>query len=324
MRMHPVLRTVLQRLALGVITLFAVSILIFSMVEFLPGDFATQILGQSATPETVKAFEHEIGIDRPAYVRYVEWIGKVAHGDFGSSYASRADYRRSVAEIIIPRLKNTLFLALMTAIIAVPLALLLGIMAALYRNSWFDRIVNSLTLTTISSPEFFVAYILMLFLAVKNQWFPVLGDVSADDGLPLRIYKSFLPSLTLTLVIVAHMMRMTRAAIINLLASPYIEMARLKGVPAWRIIVRHALPNAWAPIVNVIAFNLAYLIIGVVVVERVFVYPGVGQLMVDSVSSRDIPVVQACVLFFASTYIMLNLIADVISIVTNPRLLHPK
>jgi peptide/nickel transport system permease protein len=324
MRMHPVLRTVLQRLALGVITLFAVSILIFSMVEFLPGDFATQILGQSATPETVKAFEHEIGIDRPAYVRYVEWIGKVAHGDFGSSYASRADYRRTVGEIIIPRLKNTLFLALMTAIIAVPLALFLGIMAALYRNGWFDRIVNSLTLTTISSPEFFVAYILMLFLAVKNQWFPVLGDVSADDGLPLRIYKSFLPSLTLTLVIVAHMMRMTRAAIINLLASPYIEMARLKGVPAWQIIVRHALPNAWAPIVNVIVFNLAYLIVGVVVVERVFVYPGVGQLMVDSVSSRDIPVVQACALFFASTYIMLNLIADVISIVTNPRLLHPK
>jgi peptide/nickel transport system permease protein len=216
----------------------------------------------------------------------------------------------------------------MTATIAVPLALLLGIMAALYRNNWFDRIVNLLinllTLTTISSPEFFVAYILMLYLAVKNQWFPVISNVSPDDGLPIRIYKSFLPSLTLTLMIVAYMMRMTRAAIINLLASPYIEMARLKGVPAWRIIVRHALPNAWAPIVNVIAFNLAYLITGVVVVERVFVYPGVGQLMVDSVSTRDIPVVQACALLFASIYIMLNLIADVISIVTNPRLLHPK
>jgi peptide/nickel transport system permease protein len=167
MRMHPVLRTVLRRLALGIITLFAVSILVFSMVEFLPGDFATQILGQSATPETVKAFEHEIGI-RPTYVRYIEWIDKFAHGDFGSSYASRADYRRTVAEIVVPRLKNTLFLASMTAIIAVPLALLLGIMASLYRNSWFGRIdnllTNLLTLTTISSPEFFVAYILMLYL----------------------------------------------------------------------------------------------------------------------------------------------------------------
>ena len=322
--MHPVVRTVLQRLGLGLVTLFAVSLLIFSMVKFLPGDFATQILGQSATPETVKAFEHEIGIDRPATTLYLEWIGNVARGNFGDSYASRTSYRRPVADIIAPRLWNTLFLAGFTALIAVPLALALGIMAALYRNGWFDRIVNSVTLTTISSPEFFVAYILMLFLAVKTQAFPVLGDVSDDDPLGVRLYKAALPAMTLTLVIVAHMMRMTRAALINLLASPYIEMARLKGVPPWKVILRHALPNAWAPIVNVIAFNLAYLVIGVVVVERVFVYPGIGQLMVDSVSSRDIPVVQACALFFATTYIILNLLADVISIVSNPRLLHPK
>ena len=139
-----------------------------------------------------------------------------------------------------------------------------------------------------------------------------------------KLYKIALPSITLTLVIVAHMMRMTRAAIINLLASPYIEMAQLKGVSPAKIILKHALPNAWAPIANVIAFNLAYLVVGVVVVEVVFVYPGIGQLMVDAVTARDIPVVQACALIFAVTYIILNLIADVISIITNPRLLHPR
>lgn len=322
--MHPVLRTVLQRLALGVVTLFVVSLMIFSMVEALPSDFAKQILGQAATPETVAAFRKEIGIDRPAHTRYIEWIGNVARGDFGSSFTARDDYRRTVAEIIAPRLWNTLFLATMTALIAVPLALFLGILAALYRNSLYDRVVNSVTLTTIASPEFFMAYILMLFLAVKFELFPSLANVSSDDSFGSLIYKSFLPALTLTLVIVAHMMRMTRAALINLLASPYIEMARLKGIPPSKVILRHALPNAWAPIVNVIAFNLAYLIIGVVIVEKVFVYPGAGQLMVDAVTTRDIPVVQACALFFAGTYILLNLFADVVAIVTNPRLLHPK
>jgi len=322
--MHPVLRTLLQRLALGALTLFAVSIIIFSIIEFLPGDFATKTLGQSATPETVKAFEHEIGIDRPAVTRYLEWIGKAAKGDFGASFASTGDTRRSVVSIIAPRLRNTLFLASLTALIAVPLALGLGVLAALYRNSWFDRIVNTLTLTTISSPEFFLAYVLMLFLAVKVHWFPVLSDLNPEDGLTTSLYKAAMPALTLTLVIVAHMMRMTRAAIISLLASPYIEMARLKGIPPGQVIVRHALPNAWAPIVTVVAFNLAYLVIGVVIVEKVFVYPGIGQLMVDSVGAHDVPVVQACALVFASAYILLNLLADVISIVTNPRLLHPR
>jgi peptide/nickel transport system permease protein len=322
--MHPLLRTVLQRLSLGLITLIAVSVLIFSLVEFLPGDFATQILGQAATPETVKAFQHEIGTDRPAPIRYVEWVGNVLRGDFGNSYAARVGYRRAVADIIAPRLWNTLFLASLTAAIAVPLALVLGLLAALWRGGWFDRIVNAVTLTTISSPEFFLAYILMLFLAVKLPIFDSLANVSSDDPIGARIAKSVLPALTLTLVIVAHMMRMTRAAVLNLLASPYIEMARLKGVPQWKVILHHALPNAWAPIVNVIAVNLAYLVVGVVVVERVFVYPGVGQLMVDSVSSRDIPVVQACALFFAGTYILLNLLADIIAIATNPRLLHPR
>jgi peptide/nickel transport system permease protein len=322
--MHPVLRTVIQRLALGFVTLFIVSVVIFSSIEMLPGNFAKAILGQAATPETVAAFEKEIGIDKPAVVRYFNWISGVAQGDFGSSFSSRVGYRRTVWDILAPRLENTLFLAVVTAFIAVPLALALGVLAALYRNSWFDRMINAVTLTTISFPEFFIAYMLMLLLAVKFRVFPSLAKVNPDMAFFDRLDRIALPVLTLTLVIVAHMMRMTRASIINLLSSPYIEMAELKGVPRSKIILRHALPNAWAPIVNVIAFNLAYLIVGVVVVEVVFVYPGVGQAMVDAVRARDVPVVQACALLFAIAYILLNLTADVIAIVTNPRLLHPR
>ena len=323
--MHPVLRTVLQRLGLGLLTLFVVSVVIFSSLEMLPGGFAEAILGQGATPETVAAFNHEIGVDRPAVIRYFEWIGGVLTGDFGYSYAGLGgSIKRSVSVLIAPRLYNTFFLAIMTAIVAVPLALFLGIMAALYRNGWFDRIVNSTTLTTIAMPEFFIAYLLMFAFAIKNRWFYSLSTVSASTGFAEHVYRAALPATTLTLVIVAHMMRMTRAALINLLASPYMEMAQLKGVPRREAIVKHALPNAWAPIATVVAFNLAYLVVGVVVVEVVYVYPGIGQLMVDSVSSRDMPVVQACALIFAATYILLNLSADIVSIITNPRLLHPK
>jgi len=325
---HPVLTTVVQRLGLGILTLFVVSFIIFASIELLPGDFGQAVLGQAATEETVAAFRKELGLDQPAYIRYFEWVGNVLQGDLGTSFSGRAasgvDRSRPVLELVAPRLENTLFLAGMTAAIAVPLALFLGITTALYRNSIYDRSVNAATLTTISFPEFFVAYILILFLASLNPIFPSLANIDATTEFWDRIYRTALPALTLTLVIVAHMMRMTRAAIINLLASPYIQMARLTGASQREVILKHALPNAWAPIATVIAFNLAYLVVGVVVVEVVFVYPGIGQLMVDSVTSRDIPVVQACALIFAITYILLNLIADVIGIITNPRLLHPK
>ncbi len=318
----------MQRLGLGLVTLFIVSILIFSAVTMLPGDFATAILGQAATPETVAAFRRQIGLDHSPVLRYFFWVGGVLQGNFGESFSSAGalggGHVRTVVSLIVPRLKNTLFLAGLTAAIAVPLSLALGMLAALYRNSLFDRLVNLVTLTWISVPEFFVAYILMLFLAIKYPLFYSLANISADTPFLERVARCALPSMTLILVIVAHMMRMTRAAIINLLASPYIETARLKGVPPRRLIFHHALPNAWAPIATVVALNLAYLVVGVVVVEVVFVYPGIGQLMVDSVSARDIPVVQACALIFAVTYILLNLLADVVSIVTNPRLLHPR
>jgi peptide/nickel transport system permease protein len=325
--LNAIVSTVLKRLGLGVLTLFVVSVIISFTVELLPGDFAKAVLGQAATPETVAAFQKEIGLDRSPVERYVDWIGGVLQGDFGQSYAgagSLGGHRRMVADLIGPRLANTLFLAGVTALIAVPLSLVLGMLAALYRNSIFDRVVNMTTLTSISAPEFFVAYILMFFLAVQFPIFHALANVSDATPFLERLARIALPTLTLVLVIVAHMMRMTRAAIINLLASPYIEMARLKGISPGRIIFHHALPNAWAPIATVIALNLAYLVVGVVVVEVVFVYPGIGQLMVDAVSKRDLPVVQGCALIFAGTYILLNLIADIVAIVTNPRLLHPR
>ena len=326
--MHPVLRTVLQRLGLGLLTLFLVSLVIFVAVEMLPGDFTEAILGQQATQETVAAFRRELGLDQPAWLRYLDWIGGVVRGDFGTSFSGRAssgvDRSREVAELIAPRLANTLFLALMTAIVAVPLALALGVTSALWRGTLYDKAVSTTTLTTISMPEFFVAYVLVLLLATLYPVFPSLANVRPDMPFWERVERCVLPAATLTLVIVAHMMRMTRAAILNLLASPYVEMARLKGLGRRRTILRHVLPNAWAPIVNVIAFSLAYLVVGVVVVEVVFVYPGIGQLMVDAVTTRDVPVVQACALIFAATYILLNLTADIIAVVTNPRLLHPR
>ncbi len=326
--LHPIVSTVLKRLVLGVMTLFLVSLIIFSAIQMLPGDFGEAVLGQAALPETVKAFREELGLDKPAWRRYLNWVASVMQGDLGTSFSGRAasgvDRSRLVADLVGPRLWNTLFLASMTAIIAVPLSLFLGITTALYRNSIYDRVINSSTLTTISFPEFFVAYILIVLFASLWPVLPSLANVTEATPLGERIYKASLPAITLTLVIVAHMMRMTRAAIINLMASAYIETARLKGLSRSMVIIKHALPNAWAPIATVIAFNLAYLVVGVVVVEVVFVYPGAGQLMVDAVSSRDIPVVQACALIFAATYILLNLVADIIGIVTNPRLLHPR
>ena len=311
---------VLQRLSLGLLTLFIVSLIIFLGVSLLPGDAAQAMLGQSATAETVEALRKQMGLDLPPHTRYIRWLGGILQGDFGVSIGNK----REISELISGRFANTLFLALFAACIAVPLALALGILAALYRNTLYDRAVNVVTLSSISTPEFFVAYILILYISVKAGIFPSLANVSIDTPFIERVYKTFLPAITLTLVVVAHMMRMTRAAIINLLASPYIEMAALKGMTRRRIITHHALPNAWAPIVNVIVLNLAYLVVGVVVVEVVFVYPGLGQLLVDSVQRRDLPVVQACCLIFAATYILLNLIADILSILTNPRLLHPK
>lgn len=311
---------VAKRLGLGLLILLVVSVIIFFMVELLPGDIAEAVLGQGATEESVRNLREQMGLNDPAIVRYLGWLKGAVMLDFGSSIVTQ----EPVISVIGERFRNTLFLATYAAVIAVPFAITLGVIVALLRNSVFDRVANVLTLTSISSPEFFLGYILILYFSVKWSMFPAIASLSDGMSFGDLLQRTFLPALTLVLVVTAHMMRMTRAAIINLLASPYIEMAKLKGTPPWKVIVRHALPNAWAPIINVIALNLAYLITGVVLVEVVFVYPGIGQALVDAVSKRDFPVVQACCLIFAATFILLNLAADVGAILTNPRLRHPK
>ena len=310
------LRLIATRFVLGILTLLAVSVLIFVCTQILPGDVASAVLGNTATPESLKVFRAELGLDKPAYVRYLTWLLGVLHGDFGKALTNGL----TIKEQLAPRFANTLFLAAYSAIIAVPLAVGLGILSAIREGRFTDRLANILTLIAISVPEFFVAYILIIIFAIQLAWFPSLATVDAGMGLGERIYTAFLPALTLTLVVMAHMLRMTRNSVLSIMSTPYIEMAFLKGLTRGRVVSRHALPNALGPIVSVVALNLAYLVVGVVVVENVFVYPGVGQYMVDAVAKRDVPVIQACGLVFAGVFVTLNTLADMLAILANPRL----
>ncbi|TGQ40729.1 MULTISPECIES: ABC transporter permease [unclassified Mesorhizobium] len=316
----PIVKLVAQRIALGILLLLAVSVLIFAGTQILPGDVAQAILGQSATPESLANLREQLGLNDPAIVRYFRWLGGVLTGDLGTAMSSGQD----IATSIKGRLWNTLFLAFWAAIVAVPLAIILGLIAVRYRNGWVDKLISGLALASTSFPEFFIGYVLVFFFAVQHQWFPGISTVY--DGMPLgeRLQAIALPATALTLVVLAHMMRMTRAAILNVMQSAYVETAELKGLSAFAVIRKHAFPNAIAPIINVVMLNLAYLIVGVVVVEVIFVYPGMGQYLVDHVTKRDVPVVQAVGLIFAAVYISLNIVADIAAIVANPRLRHPK
>lgn len=316
----PILKLVAQRIALGFVLLFAVSVLIFVGTQILPGDVAQSILGQAATPEALANLRAELGLNEPAYLRYLHWLGGVLTGDLGTALTSGHD----ISDSIGGRLGNTLFLAACAATIAVPLAILLGLLAVRYQNGPIDKLISALALASTSFPEFFIGYLLIYFFAVKWQFFPGISTVY--DGMPFldRLQAVMLPATALTLVVLAHMMRMTRAAILNVMQSAYIETAELKGLKPFDIIRKHALPNAIAPVVNVVMLNLAYLVVGVVVIEVIFVYPGMGQYLVDHVAKRDVPVVQAVGLIFAAVYILLNIVADIASILANPRLRHPK
>ena len=318
--MHPILKLVAQRVALGLLLLLAASVLIFVGTQILPGDVAQSILGQSATPEALANLRRDLGLNDPPVTRYFNWLGGVLQGDLGKALTNQRD----IAESLGTRLSNTLFLAFWAAVISVPLAVLLGLIAVRFKDRWPDKLISGTTLASISIPEFLIGYVLMYFVGVQLQWFPTVSTVYEGMGFWERLNVIILPVAVLTLVVLAHMMRMTRAAILNVMESAYIETAELKGLTRFKIIYRHAFPNAIAPIVNVVMLNLAYLVVGVVVVEVVFVYPGMGQYLVDHVSKRDVPVVQACGLIFAAVYIGLNMIADIVSIIANPRLRHPK
>ena len=318
--MHPIIKLVAQRLTLGILLLLAASVLIFAGTTMLPGDVAQQILGQSATPQALANLREELGLNDPPVTRYFQWLGDILQGDLGTALTNGRD----IAESIGGRLKNTMFLAFWAAVISIPLAIFLGLLAVRYKDRWPDKLISGVTLTTISIPEFMIGYILVYWLAIKLRWFPSVAIMNDSMSLGEKLNAIAIPVMVLTLVVLAHMMRMTRAAILNVMQSAYIETAELKGLRMLTVIRKHAFPNAVAPIVNVVMLNMAYLVVGVVVVEVVFAYPGMGQYLVDHVSKRDVPVVQAVGLIFAAVYIGLNLVADIVSIVTNPRLRHPK
>lgn len=315
-----VVKLVSQRIALGLMLLLAASALIFVGTQMLPGDVAQTILGQTATPETLANLRAELGLNEPALSRYFSWLGNAIQGDLGTALTNGKD----IAESLSGRLGNTLFLAACAAVVSIPLAIILGLLAVRFRNRWPDKMISAVTLATISIPEFILGYLVMYLVAVKLRWLPSVSIVRPEMDFLDRIEAIAMPVIVLTFVVLAHMMRMTRAAILNVMESAYIETAELKGLSAFRVIASHAMPNAIAPIVNVVMLNLAYLIVGVVVVEVVFVYPGMGQYLVDHVSKRDVPVVQAAGLIFAAVYIVLNTTADIIAILANPRLRHPK
>lgn len=311
---------VAKRLALGLLLLLAISVVIFAGTEMLPGDVAQSILGQSATPEALANLRTEMGLDRPAIARYFNWLFNILQGDLGTSLSSG----REISTMIGDRLNNTMFLASFAALISVPLAIFLGMIAVHFRDGIVDKLISITTITTISLPEFFIGYLLILFVAVQLNWLPSSSLIYQGMPLSEKLTAIALPCITLVLVVLAHMMRMTRAAILNVMSSAYIETAQLKGLSPFKIIFRHALPNAVSPIITVVVLNLAYLVVGVVVVEIIFVYPGMGQLLVDHVTNRDVPVVQATGLIFAAIYILLNMFADIMAIISNPRLRHPK
>jgi len=311
---------VVRRLLLGIVTMLVVSVLVFTSTEVLPGDVAEAILGRMATPEAVAAIRERLGLERPAYIRYLDWLISLLTGQLGTSLGSG----REITDLMGERLWNTVRLASITAVIAVPLAVLLGLISAMKAGSALDRFISVSTLCVISVPEFFVAALLVFFIAVKLHLLPALPTVGADQSFLGMLRSLALPIMTLTFAMLSHMTRMTRNAILNVLSSPYVEMAILKGVPRIQIILFHAFPNAFSPIINVIALNLAYLISGVVIVETMFAYPGLARLMVDAVATRDIPLIQACGMVFCITYVGLNMLADILAILSNPRLRLPK
>jgi peptide/nickel transport system permease protein len=313
-----VLRLVATRIAISLLTLLIVSALVFIVTGLLPGDVAEAILGQSATPEALAGLRAALHLDLPAHERYLTWLGGLVTGDPGQSLVNRLP----VARLIGSRLPNSLLLASLTAAFAVPVALTLGITAAIWRGSWYDRVVGILSVSIVSVPEFFVATLAVLIFAVKLHWLPALSYAS-DVRSVAQLLRSFaMPIMTLSFVIMAQMVRMSRAALVTQLDSSYVEMAVLKGARPARIVLSHALPNALGPIVNAVALSLSSLLGGVIIVETIFNYPGLAKLMVDAVSTRDMPLVQACAMILCAAYLALVTVADVFAILANPRLRH--
>ncbi|MBB5551281.1 ABC transporter permease [Rhizobium sp. MC63] len=313
---NPILSLIASRLLIAVVTLIIVSFAVFFATTMLPGDTASILLGQAATPEAVEGLRKAMHLDQPAFLRFVYWMMGLLSGDLGTSYANDMP----IADLIGGRFANSMKLAGITALFAVPIALTLGITAAMMRGTLYDRAVTVLTIGVISVPEFMIATSAVLFFAVYLQWLPAISLTNEAKTFTdmLRVYA--MPVITLTFGVSAQMIRMTRAAVIETLNTPYAEMALLKGASRSRIVLKHALPNALGPIVNAVALSLSYLLGGVIIVETIFNYPGIAKLMVDAVATRDLPLVQTCAMVFCVGYLILITLADIVAILSNPRL----
>lgn len=311
-------RLIAVRIAIATLTLGFVSVAVFAGTEILPGDVVQVVLGQNATPDAVAAMRHILHLDQPAYVRYFLWLGGMLSGDPGRSLVNGLP----VAGLIASRLPNSLMLVGVTAVISVPIALVLGITTAIWRDSVFDRAVSFLTMSVVAVPEFVIATLCVIVFAVRLRWLPALSYAAEIVSFEEFFRLFALPVFTLSCVMIAQMMRMTRAAVIDTLHSSYVEMAVLKGARPIRVVLTHALPNAIGPIANAVALSLSYLLGGTIIVEIIFNYPGLARLLVDAVSTRDMPLVQACIMIFCAAYLFLVMLADIAGILSNPRLRH--
>ena len=317
--MNPILlRLILTRLITAALILLLVSALVFFATSLLPGDVAEAVLGQAATPEAVAGLRAALHLDQPAWMRYLIWLNGLLHFNPGRSLVNHLP----VAQLIGSRLPNSLLLAALTSAVTVPIALTIGITAAVRRGSLYDRCINLFTISLVSVPEFLVATLAVVIFAVHLHWLPALSRTT-DISSPEQLLRNFaMPVISLACVIIAQMARMSRAALIGTLDSSYVEMARLKGARPTRVVLRHALPNALGPIVNAVALSLSFLLGGVIIIETIFNYPGLAKLMVDAVATRDLPLVQSCAMLFCAGYLTLTLLADIAAILSNPRLRH--
>lgn len=308
---------IVRRLLLGLIVLALVSVVVFAATQALPGDPARAILGRSATPQSLAALRKQLHLDRPVFEQYWTWLTGLLHGDLGRSLAAQ----EPVAKLLGPKLVNSSVLVLISAVVSIPLSVAIGSWAALKRERIFDSLSSSLLLVLAALPEFVVAVVLVIFLATTVfNFLPAISNIPPgsrpwDDPSVL-----VLPVLTLVIAVAPYVARIMRASMIEVLESDYVEMARLKGLPERTVLIRHALPNALGPVFQVIALNLAYLAGGIVVVEYVFNYSGIGSALQDAVVNHDLPVVQALAMLIAGVYVLLNLLADVATIMVTPRL----
>ncbi len=307
---------VLKRILLGLITLFIVSLITFVGVEVLPGDACTTYLEREAYGAALEACYKRLGLDIPAYERYVSWAIGVIQGDFGYSLSGEM----KINDVLGPRVKNSLVLASASILIGIPIALLLGIITALWRDKMPDIIISTFTIFSMTIPEFISATLLILIVAIWLEWLPGIVIVPTGVSVSELLPNIILPVIAISMIMTAHMARMVRSSVIQVMASDYVQMAILKGVPYWKMVFKHVLPNALLPAINVVALTIAWLLGGVVVTEVVFNYPGLGRLVIESISNRDLPVVQALAIILASIYVIINLIADLLTLMLNPRL----